>query len=159
MTQQERDRLVALKKADKKLITQKQAVRRMGVIERQVRRLLTKLRRQGDRAVIHAGRGRASNRKNQHEDGKNKPSRFSPKPSRPALGRRRRRSIRNSATASWSAAKRRGAGWPRPGFSSPSGASRHARIRGGRATVAQASSCNGRPPSTTGWKDAARRFT
>ena len=40
MTQQERDRLVALKKADKKLITQKQAARRMGVSERQVRRLL-----------------------------------------------------------------------------------------------------------------------
>ena len=63
MTQRERDRLVALKKADKKLITQKQAARRMGVSERQVRRLLKKLRRQGDRAVIHAGRGRASNRK------------------------------------------------------------------------------------------------
>ena len=63
MTQAERDRLVALKKAKKKLITQKQAAEEVGVTERQVRRLLRKLRRKGDRAVIHELRGRASNRK------------------------------------------------------------------------------------------------
>ena len=63
MTQAERDRLVALKKAKKKLITQKQAAEEIGVTERQVRRLLRKLRRKGDGAVIHELRGRASNRK------------------------------------------------------------------------------------------------
>jgi len=63
MTQAERDRLVALKKAKKKLITQKQAAEEIGVTERQVRRLLRKLRRKGDRAVIHELRGRTSNRK------------------------------------------------------------------------------------------------
>src|ERR1035441_5774789 len=63
MTQAERDRLVALKKAKKKLITQKQAAEEIGVTERQVRRLLCKLRRKGDQAVIHELRGRASNRK------------------------------------------------------------------------------------------------
>jgi hypothetical protein len=63
MTQAERDRLVALKKAKRKLITQKQAAEEIGVTERQVRRLLGKLRRKGDRAVIHELRGRASNRK------------------------------------------------------------------------------------------------
>jgi transposase len=63
MSQAERDRLVALKKAKKKLITQKQAAEEIGVTERQVRRLLRKLRRKGDRAVIHELRGRASNRK------------------------------------------------------------------------------------------------
>lgn len=63
MTQAERDRLVALKKAKKKLITQKQAAEEIGVTERQVRRLLRKLRRKGDRAVIHELRGRPSNRK------------------------------------------------------------------------------------------------
>jgi len=63
MTQAERDRLVALKKAKKKLITQKQAAEELGVTERQVRRLLRQLRRKGDRAVIHELRGRASNRK------------------------------------------------------------------------------------------------
>jgi len=63
MNQAERDRLVALKKAKKKLITQKQAAEEIGVTERQVRRLLRKLRRKGDRAVIHELRGRGSNRK------------------------------------------------------------------------------------------------
>ena len=63
MTQKERDRLVALKKAKKKLITQKQAAAEIGVSERQVRRLLRALEKRGDRAVIHALRGQPSNRK------------------------------------------------------------------------------------------------
>jgi len=63
MTQAERDRLVALKKAKKKLITQKQAAEEIGVTERQVRRLLRRLQKNGDRAVIHELRGRPSNRK------------------------------------------------------------------------------------------------
>jgi biotin operon repressor len=62
MTQAERDRLLALKKAQKKLITQKQAAEEIGITERQVRRLLRKLRRKGDQAVIHELRGRESNR-------------------------------------------------------------------------------------------------
>lgn len=63
MTQQELDRLVALKKAKKRLITQAQAAGEIGVSERQVRRMLVTLRRRGDQAVIHAGRGRPSNRR------------------------------------------------------------------------------------------------
>lgn len=63
MTQKERDRLVALKKAKKRLITQAQAAAEMGVSERQVRRMLRALKRRGDKAVVHAGRGQGSNRK------------------------------------------------------------------------------------------------
>jgi transposase len=63
MTQRDRDRLVVLKKAQKKLITQVQAAGELQVSERQVRRLLGKLNEQGDRGVIHGLRGRASNRK------------------------------------------------------------------------------------------------
>lgn len=63
MTQKERDRLVALKKAKKRLITQKQAAAELGVSERQVRRVLRSLKKRGDRAVIHALRGQPSNRK------------------------------------------------------------------------------------------------
>ena len=63
MTQAERDRLVALKKAKKKLITQKQAAEELGVTERHVRRLLRALKRRGDKAVVHALRGLPSNRK------------------------------------------------------------------------------------------------
>jgi transposase-like protein len=63
MNQAERDRLDALKRAKKKLIKQKQAAEEIGVTERQVRRLLRKLRRKGDRGVLHELRGRVSNRK------------------------------------------------------------------------------------------------
>jgi|SRR5579883_148505 biotin operon repressor len=63
MTQAERDRLVALKKAQKKLITQKQAAEELGITERHVRRLLRALKRRGDKIVVHALRGLPSNRK------------------------------------------------------------------------------------------------
>jgi transposase len=62
MTQAERDRLVALKKAKKKLITQKQAAEELGITERHVRRLLRALKRRGDKAMVHALRGLPSNR-------------------------------------------------------------------------------------------------
>ena len=63
MTQAERDRLVALKKAKKRLITQKQAAEEMGITERHVRRLLRGLKRRGDKVVVHGLRGLPSNRK------------------------------------------------------------------------------------------------
>jgi transposase len=63
MTQKERDRLVVLKKAKEGLITQKQAASEVGLTERQVRRLLRRLKDSGDKAVIHGSTGRTSNRK------------------------------------------------------------------------------------------------
>jgi transposase len=63
MNQKERDRLVALKKAKKGLITQREAATEIGVTERQVRRMLAALQKRGDRAVTHASRGRVSNRR------------------------------------------------------------------------------------------------
>src|SRR6266496_1923764 len=63
MTQADRDRLVALKKAQKKLITQKQAAEELGITERHVRRLLRALKRRGDKVVAHGLRGIPSNRK------------------------------------------------------------------------------------------------
>lgn len=63
MTQRDRDRLVVLKKALKKLITQRQAAEELHITERHVRRLLVRLKEVGDRAVIHGLRGRSSNRK------------------------------------------------------------------------------------------------
>jgi hypothetical protein len=62
MTQQDRDRLVALKKARKGLITQREAAVELGQSERHVRRMLMKLKKQGDRAVVHQLRGQPSNR-------------------------------------------------------------------------------------------------
>src|ERR1022692_4583712 len=50
MTQRDRDRLVELKKGQKKLITQSQAAKELDVSERQVRRLLMRLRETGDKS-------------------------------------------------------------------------------------------------------------
>ncbi len=63
MSQADRDRLVALKKANKKLITQREAAAELKLSIRQVQRLLDGLKEQGDRAVIHGLRGRPSNRR------------------------------------------------------------------------------------------------
>ncbi len=63
MTQADRDRLVALKKAKKRLITQAAAAEELGVSMRQVQRLLGALKERGDKAVVHSLRGRPSNRR------------------------------------------------------------------------------------------------
>jgi predicted ArsR family transcriptional regulator len=57
MTQEERDRLVVLKKALKKLIKQSQAAAELRISARQVRRLLRGLRAKGDKVVVHGLRG------------------------------------------------------------------------------------------------------
>ena len=54
---------MVLKKAQKYLIRQKQAAEELGLSDRQVRRLITRLNDIGDQAVIHGLRGRASNRR------------------------------------------------------------------------------------------------
>jgi hypothetical protein len=63
MTQADRDRLVTLKKAKKKLITQREAAEELGLSVRHVKRLLYGLKKRGDKAVVHGLRGRPSNRK------------------------------------------------------------------------------------------------
>ena len=63
MTQADRDRLVALKKAKKKLITQREAAAELELSIRQVQRLLEALKERGDKAVIHGLHGMPSKRK------------------------------------------------------------------------------------------------
>jgi len=63
MTQADRDRLMTLKKAKKKLITQRQAAEELGLSVRHVKRLIYGLKKHGDKAVIHGSRGRRSNRR------------------------------------------------------------------------------------------------
>ena len=63
MSQKERDRLQVLQEAKQRHITQREAAGQMGVSERWVRKLLARMRKEGDRAVIHRLRGRSSNRK------------------------------------------------------------------------------------------------
>ena len=63
MTQADRDRLVTLRKAKKRLITQREAAEELGLSVRQVKRLVYALKRRGDKAVIHGLRGKPSNRR------------------------------------------------------------------------------------------------
>jgi transposase InsO family protein len=63
MTQAERDRLITLRKAKKRLITQKEAAQELGVSVRHVKRLLYALKKRGDKTVIHGLRGKPSNQR------------------------------------------------------------------------------------------------
>lgn len=62
MTQAERDRLVVLKKTKKGLVTQKEAAGELQVSERQIRRMIERLKAFGDKSVIHGLKGKHSNR-------------------------------------------------------------------------------------------------
>jgi transposase len=62
MKPSDRDRLVVLKNAKKRLITQRAAAEELGLSVRQVKRLLYALKKNGDKAVIHGLRGKTSNR-------------------------------------------------------------------------------------------------
>lgn len=63
MSQQERDRLEWLKRAQDGTVSQREAAQKMGVTDRWVRTLLKRMKKHGDRVVVHGLRGRASNRK------------------------------------------------------------------------------------------------
>ena len=63
LSQRERDRLRVLQDVQQGHLTQVEAAARVKLSDRQVRRLLLRLREQGDRAVIHGLRGRPANRK------------------------------------------------------------------------------------------------
>ena len=63
MTQEERDRLVTLKKAKKKLIKKQAAAEELDVSVRHVRRLLVRLKEEGDKSVIHGLKGKPSQRR------------------------------------------------------------------------------------------------
>jgi transposase len=63
MTQNDRDRLVTLRKAKRKLIRQREAAEELGLSVRQVKRLLQRLKKEGDKVVIHGLRGAPSNRR------------------------------------------------------------------------------------------------
>lgn len=63
LSQRERDRLRVLHEVAQGHLTRVAAAGRVQLSDRQVRRLLLRIREQGDRAVIHGLRGRPSNRK------------------------------------------------------------------------------------------------
>ena len=63
MSQKERDRLRVLHEVKMGHLTQKQAVGQLKLSERWVRKLLARVRKEGDGRILHRLRGRASKRK------------------------------------------------------------------------------------------------
>src|SRR5215208_7683102 len=62
MNQEERDWLEWLKRVQDGVVTQQQAGAKMGVSDRWVRKLLARMKTDGDAVVVHGLRGRPSNR-------------------------------------------------------------------------------------------------
>ena len=63
MNQEERDWLEWLKRVQDGVVTQRQAAVKMGVSDRWVRKLLARMKTDGDAVVVHGLRGRSSNRR------------------------------------------------------------------------------------------------
>src|SRR5271166_4326618 len=63
LSQRERDRLKVLHEVQQKHLSQVAAAERLKVTDRQVRRMLLRIREHGDGALVHGLRGRPSNRK------------------------------------------------------------------------------------------------
>jgi hypothetical protein len=63
MNQEERDWLEWLKRVQDGVVTQQQAAAKMGVSDRWVRKLLQRMKTDGDAVVVHGLRGRSSNRR------------------------------------------------------------------------------------------------
>ena len=63
MNQEERDWLEWLKRVQDGVVTQQHAAAKMGVSDRWVRKLLVRLKTDGDAVVVHGLRGRSSNRR------------------------------------------------------------------------------------------------
>ena len=63
LSQRERDRLKVLHEVERGHLTQVEGARRLELSDRQVRRLLGRVRAEGDRGLVHRLRGQPSNRK------------------------------------------------------------------------------------------------
>src|ERR1700730_8190722 len=63
LSQRERDRLKVLHEIQQKHLTQVAGAQRLKISDRQVRRMLLRLRQRGDPSLVHGLRGRPSNRK------------------------------------------------------------------------------------------------
>ena len=63
MSARDRDRLQVLHEVGKGQLTQQEAGEQLGVTERWVRKLVARMRQEGDGGILHRLRGRASNRK------------------------------------------------------------------------------------------------
>jgi len=158
MTQRDRDRLVVLKKALKKLIKQSQAAQELGISARQVKRLLRAIRKKGDKAVIHGLRGRPSQRKRRRRSGNRSCGFYRRKCigfwtdagqrvfEEQAPGKGRPRNAAENHDRSWAVAGAEAKPWRRC-------------ISGERGAGCRGELGNGTPASTIGWKAGERSYT
>src|SRR6266446_4843015 len=63
LSTKDRDRLKVLHEVKRKHLTQRAAARQLAISDRWVRKLLRRVKKEGDRGVVHRGRGRVSNRR------------------------------------------------------------------------------------------------
>src|SRR5438477_67903 len=63
LSTKDRDRLKVLYEVKRKHLTQRAAAQQLGVSDRWVRKLLVRVKKEGDRGVVHRLRGRVSNRR------------------------------------------------------------------------------------------------
>src|SRR2546430_12391322 len=63
LSTKDRDRLKILHEVKRKHLTQRAAAQQLGVSDRWVRKLLRRVKKEGDRGVVHRLRGRVSNRR------------------------------------------------------------------------------------------------
>ena len=70
MSRKEFDRVKVLEKIMSQEISQVEGAKLMGVSDRQVRRLVRRIREGGMRNIVHQGRGKPSNRKLSREERK-----------------------------------------------------------------------------------------
>ena len=62
LSKQERDRLILLRQVKERRMTQKAAAGQLGLSARWVRKLVKRMREQGDQGLAHRLRGKPSNR-------------------------------------------------------------------------------------------------
>ncbi len=156
MSQEERDWLEWLKRAQDGVVTQREAAEKMGVSDRWVRKLLERMKSDGDGVVVHGLRGRASNRKIDAQtqaraiDLLKQPEwhDFGPTFASEQLAKRHGIEVSKETLRGWMIAAGLWKALPRKLAKS---------IAGGLGGAGSASWCSGTLPSTIGWKDAAQR--
>src|SRR3954453_5745537 len=153
MSQEERDKLEWLKPARDKVIRPREAADSIGVSDRWIRKLLKRMKRQGDGVVIHGLRGRASNRKieaavqEQAIEILKRPDwhDFGPTFASEQLAKSHRIEVSDETLRKWMIG---------PACGSRAYGSCKRCIVGGRGGAPLVNWCSGIPPSTTGWRDA-----
>ena len=157
MNQEERDWLEWLKRAQDGVITQRQAAEKMGVSDRWVRKLLVRMKTEGDAVVVHGLRGRPSNRRIDDTD-----TGACDGVAEATGVARLRTDVRQRAVGQ--AARHRGQQGDGARMDGGGGAMEGATaqswarsISGGRGGAATANWCSGTRRITTGWKAEAKR--